>query len=94
MFVPPRQPSSNYTGPGIALSAVGPEISTTIDSYFFLSLSDRRDFMALLIEKVVKKLLKVNPVAKILRTPRYRPLTIPNKKKPKRHPKHKKMTLT
>jgi hypothetical protein len=39
----------------------------------------------------VKKLLKINPVARILRTPKFKQKAIPNKKKPQRKPKHKKM---
>ena len=38
--------------------------------------------------------LKVNPVARILRTPKFKQQTIPNKKKPKRKPKHRKTTIT
>jgi len=34
---------------------------------------------------------KKNPIAKALRTPKFRMRVVPSKKKPKRHPKHKKL---
>ena len=56
MFVPPLKPPTEYKGPGIAMSAVGPEVPSAIENPKNVSFSDRRDFTVFLIEQVVRPL--------------------------------------